>query len=294
MKTFIGTILFACITLSAHAQLLWKVSGNDLQNPSYIIGTHHLAPLSIKDSIAGLSEALKAARQVYGELKISDIQSATTMQKMQQQMMIQSDTTLQSLLSSEEYELANKFSKENLNMDLAAVPKLKPAALQNNIVVMSYVKHIGNFNPQEQLDTYFQTEALRQGKKVEGLETPEFQFNLLYNAISLSRQAQLLICTLKNIDTGVEQLKAATEAYMKQDLDKILQISRERNNDLCDPLPEEEAAMNEERNQNWVKKLHVIMKDAPTFVAVGALHLPGEKGLLNLLRVQGYTVEPIK
>lgn len=294
MKTFIGTILFACITLSAHAQLLWKVSGNDLQSPSYIIGTHHLAPLSIKDSIAGLSEALKAARQVYGELKISDIQSATTMQKMQQQMMIQSDTTLQSLLSSEEYELANKFSKENLNMDLAAVPKLKPAALQNNIVVMSYVKHIGNFNPQEQLDTYFQTEALRQGKKVEGLETPEFQFNLLYNAISLSRQAQLLICTLKNIDTGVEQLKAATEAYMKQDLDKILQISRERNNDLCDPLPEEEAAMNEERNQNWVKKLHVIMKDAPTFVAVGALHLPGEKGLLNLLRVQGYTVEPIK
>ena len=294
MKTFIGTILFACIALSAHAQLLWKVSGNDLQDPSYIIGTHHLAPLSIKDSIAGLPEALKAARQVYGELKISDIQSATTMQKMQQQMMIQSDTTLQSLLSPEEYELANKFSKENLNMDLAAVPKLKPAALQNNIVVMSYVKHIGNFNPQEQLDTYFQTEALRQGKKVEGLETPEFQFNLLYNAISLSRQAQLLICTLKNIDTGVEQLKAATEAYMKQDLDKILQISRERNNDLCDPLPEEEAAMNEKRNQDWVKKLHVIMKDAPTFVAVGALHLPGEKGLLNLLRVQGYTVEPIK
>lgn len=294
MKTFIGTILFACIALSAHAQLLWKVSGNDLQDPSYIIGTHHLAPLSIKDSIAGLPEALKAARQVYGELKISDIQSATTMQKMQQQMMIQSDTTLQSLLSPEEYELANKFSKENLNMDLAAVPKLKPAALQNNIVVMSYVKHIGNFNPQEQLDTYFQTEALRQGKKVEGLETPEFQFNLLYNAISLSRQAQLLICTLKNIDTGVEQLKAATEAYMKQDLDKILQISRERNNDLCDPLPEEEAAMNEKRNQDWVKKLHVIMKDASTFVAVGALHLPGEKGLLNLLRVQGYTVEPIK
>ncbi|GAE82429.1 TraB/GumN family protein [Bacteroides reticulotermitis] len=294
MKTFVGTILFVCIALSAHAQILWKVSGNGLQSPSYIIGTHHLAPLSIKDSIAGLPEALKATRQVYGELKISDIQSATTMQKMQQQMMIQSDTTLQSLLGAEEYELVNKFSKENLRLDLAVVPKLKPAALQNNIVVMAYVKHIGGFNPQEQLDTYFQTEALREGKKVEGLETPEFQFNLLYNSTSLTRQAQLLMCTLKNIDAEVEQLRVATEAYMKQDLDKILLISRERNNDSCDPLPEEEAAMNDKRNQAWVKKLDVIMKEAPTFVAVGALHLPGDKGLLNLLKLRGYTVEPIK
>jgi uncharacterized protein YbaP (TraB family) len=48
------------------------------------------------------------------------------------------------------------------------------------------------------------------------------------------------------------------------------------------------------RNKAWSEKLPAIMKTAPTFIAVGALHLPGDKGLLNLLKKQGYTVEPVK
>ena len=52
MKSFIGAVIFICVAFSANAQLLWKVSGNGLTQPSYIIGTHHLAPFSIMDSIA--------------------------------------------------------------------------------------------------------------------------------------------------------------------------------------------------------------------------------------------------
>ena len=63
-------------------------------------------------------------------------------------------------------------------MDLNMAPKIKPAFLLNNIAVVAYIKHIGNYNPQEQLDTYFQTQATQKGKKVDGLETPDFQFNL--------------------------------------------------------------------------------------------------------------------
>ena len=96
MKSFIGAIIFICVALSANAQLLWKVSGNGLSSPSYIMGTHHLAPLSIKDGITGL----------------------------QKMMMIESDTTLTTLLSPEEYETANKFCKENLMMDLSMAPKI--------------------------------------------------------------------------------------------------------------------------------------------------------------------------
>ena len=52
MKSFIGAVIFICVALSANAQLLWKVSGNGLSSPSYIMVTHHLAPLSVKDGIA--------------------------------------------------------------------------------------------------------------------------------------------------------------------------------------------------------------------------------------------------
>lgn len=294
MKSFIGAVLFICVALSANAQLLWKVSGNGLNEPSYIMGTHHLAPFSIMDSIAGLRKAMNETQQVYGELKMSEMQSPATIQQMQKSMMIEGDTTLTTLLSPEDFATANKFCKENLMMDLSMAPKLKPAFLLNNVVVMAYVKHIGNFNPQEQLDTFFQSQASKNGKKVDGLETPEFQFNLLFNGYSLKRQAQLLMCTLNNIDTEVENLKKLTDAYMRQDLSTMLKVSEERRGNQCDALPAEEDAMIYNRNKAWSAKLPAIMKAAPTFVAVGALHLPGEKGLLNLLKKQGYTVEPVK
>ena len=135
---------------------------------------------------------------------------------------------------------------------------------------------------------------MQNGKKVDGLETAEFQFNLLFNGYSLQRQAQLLMCTLNNIDSEVENLKKLTNAYMKQDLDEMLRLSEERKGNQCDPAPGEEDALIYNRNKAWAEKLPAIMKAAPTFVAVGALHLPGKKGLLNLLKKQGYTVEPVK
>ena len=58
MKSFIGAVIFICVALSANAQLLWKVSGNGLSSPSYIMGTNHLAPLSVKDGITGLQKAM--------------------------------------------------------------------------------------------------------------------------------------------------------------------------------------------------------------------------------------------
>ena len=157
-------------------------------------------------------------QQVYGELKMSEMQSPVTMQKMQQAMMIANDSTLSTLLSPEDFATANKFCKENLMLDLSAAPKLKPAFLLNNVVVAAYVKHIGKFNPQEQLDTFFQSQATQNGKKVDGLETAEFQFNLLFNGYSLQRQAQLLMCTINNINTEVErrefnELKLQNELY---------------------------------------------------------------------------------
>ena len=92
---------------------------------------------------------MNETQQVYGEMKMSEMQSPATMEKMQKAMMIESDTTLNSLLSPKDFETVNKFCKENLMVDLNMAPKLKPAFLLNNVVVMAYVKHIGKFNPQE-------------------------------------------------------------------------------------------------------------------------------------------------
>ena len=62
----------------------------------------------------------------------------------------------------------------------------------------------------------------------------------------------------------------------------------------CDSTPEEDEVMIYGRNADWAKRLPAIMREKSTFLAVGAAHLPGERGLLQLLRAAGYTVEPVK
>lgn len=293
MKKLIAIFLIAYVTTGAQAQLLWKISGNGLSSSSYIMGTHHLAPLSIKDSIAGLQQAFASVNQVVAEIDMAKAQTPATMQMMQRMMVTKTDTTLRSLFTAEEYDMVSKCVKENLMFDLDLMPKLKPAFLQNNLIVVLYMKH-SNYNPMEQIDIYFQKEAATQGKRIVPLETAEFQFDLLYNSTSLRRQAESLLCMLNRLTKYIEQNKQMTACYMNQDLNCLLRLSEEQSGDRCDPLPVEMEAMLDNRNNTWVEKLPAIMQADPSFIAVGALHLPGEKGVLNLLKEQGYTVEAVR
>ena len=294
MKKLLFTFCLICHTISAQAQLLWKVSGNGLEKPSYIIGTHHLAPLSITDSIAGLSEALTNTSQMIGEIRMDQLQSPENMAIMQQLMLTESDSTIQALVTPEEYEMINAFAKEHMMFDISMIPQIKPSYILNNAVVIMYVKSVVGFNPQEQLDTFFQSLAMNQGKPVSALETLGFQFGLLYNSMSLQRQADLLVCTLSNMDQSLDRVKRLTNAYMKQDLDELYKVSEEKDGTLCDATPEETAALIDNRNINWANELPAMMQEAPAFIAVGALHLPGAKGVLNLLKEKGYQVEPMQ
>ena len=291
MKKIFALLMFFCITLGVNAQLLWKVSGNGLDKPSYIFGTHHVAPLSMKDSIAGMTEAMNRTSQVYGELVMEDMMKPEMLMKMQQAMMLPADTTLKSLFTQAQYDSIASVVKENIGMELAMFDKLKPAALNAQLAVVLSVKALKGYNPQEQLDTWFQTQAKQAGKKVGGLETMESQINILYNSQSLKRQAQQLYCSATHIDYGINMTRRLAEAYLNQDLDKLLEITEEKMGNACDGTPEEEEALIYGRNANWAKQMPGIMKQASTLFVVGAGHLPGEHGVLKLLEKQGYTVE---
>lgn len=292
-KTFVLLALLA-ITLSANAQLLWKISGNGLEHPSYLLGTHHVAPLSVKDSIAGMKEALEATSQVYGEILMEDMMKPEMMMKMQQAMMLPSDTTLKSLFTPAAYDSIAAVVKENIGVDLAMFEKVKPAAINAQLAVVLSTKALPGYNPQEQLDTWFQTQAKQAGKKVGGLESIESQIDVLYKAQSLKRQATLLYCTVTHMDYNIDVTRRMAQAYLAQDLDKVLALMKESMNNECDYNPEEEETLIYGRNANWAKLMPDIMKQAPTLFVVGAAHLPDNRGVLKLLEAQGYTVTPME
>lgn len=294
MKKLLSLLLFISIALNANAQLLWKISGKGLEKPSYIFGIHHLSPLSIIDSIAAMPQAMNETAQVYGEVVMSETMTSAFKQNMHRQLTLPPDTTLQSLFTPQQYEELGKVVKENMMADIAMLSQYKPAAISLELFSRLYSKHTPGYNPQEQLDTYFQQQALQQGKKVGGLETPQVQLDLLFNSPTLQRQAELFYCTASDIDRTIEKSKRLIAAYEKQDLDELLKLMEERDGNSCDPLPGEMKALLDNRNKAWAEKMPAIMAEAPTLFVVGAGHLPGKQGVLKLLKQQGYQIEALK
>ena len=96
--------LFALLglTLTTWGQVLYKVSGNGLQKPSYLLGTYHFASASFADSIPGFHHAMDQVGQVCGEIDMALMTSPDMLLKMQDAMNLPEGTTLASLLNKEE------------------------------------------------------------------------------------------------------------------------------------------------------------------------------------------------
>ena len=102
------------------------------------------------------------------------------------------------------------------------------------------------------------------------------------------------MCFVRYTERDAALMDRLTEAFYAQDLSKMEEAANEKYGNSCDATPEEQAALISHRNATWMEKMPSIMTAHPTFFAVGALHLVGDEGLLQLLRKAGYEVEGIK
>ena len=287
--------------VSVNAQLLYKISGNGLEKPSYIIGTHHLANVGFVEKINGVKEALTETEQVYGEVKWDAMANPDSLKAMQEKMMLPEGQTLKTILTPEQYKRLDAFMTAKLGAGMsnpmveAQMGKLSPMALVTQFQVLLFMmNHMGEFDPSSTFDQYFQAQAQKNNMPCGGLETMSFQAQVLYGSTPMERQVEQLMCLIDNEQFNVQMLEEMTKAFYAQDLDALKKAMDVKLGTSCDSTPEEEAALIDNRNADWLTKMPAIMKQAPTFFAVGAGHLLGEKGVLQLLRNAGYTVEGVK
>jgi uncharacterized protein YbaP (TraB family) len=300
MKRILLLIALTAVTLGAPAQLLFEISGHGLTSPSYIVGTYHLAPVSFVDSIPGIRQAMADTQQTYGELMMDEMFTPDSIAFMQQAMMLPDGMTLDKLLTADEMSRLNAYMKQLLGMDMTnpllaqQMGKLTPIALHTSLMLLNYMKKTGQIDAQNGFDNYFQKEAHAQGKGVGGLETMAFQVETLYKGQSLERQKELLMCEIDNAAFMEEMADGVIRAFYAQDIEAIKEAMDKKLNNSCDSSPEEEDMLINNRNADWLTKMPALMAQKPTLFAVGAGHLPGEKGVLNLLRQAGYTVKGVR
>ena len=290
MKKVLLALVMISVSLGLSAQRLWKISGNGLEKPSYIFGTHHLAPASMADSTAGFAEALAAVDRVYGEVDMSLAMAPAAQMKIASMIMAPADSTLSKVFTAEELAEIDAYLQRAVGpaMTAAMFEPYRPIMIDIALEMAMMNRIIPDADPTNPLDGHIQQLARAEGKEVGGLETVEFQSALLYGS-SIADQAASLLRTVRSGRDPLADSRMLYARYAEGDLDGLMTVM-----DRASAMtPEEADAMLYNRNSSWVNFLIGILPATSIMIVVGAGHLPGERGVINLLRKAGFSVNPV-
>lgn len=281
IKTLSLIILLVYTTKQLVAQentLLWEIKGKNLKKPSYLYATYHS-----RDSRAhqfGDSVLVKLSKVNTIVVENTDIKTAASKESLA--MCLMKNEKLENLTTKDDFNFIKKNAVKYMGMSGILFNTLKPiftmviASEANKRKEMKWI-----------VDDYFKREAIKRGKKLVGLESAKEVMSSL-DSITLKEQAKMLVDYFKNKNVYDRQYDSIIELYRSQKLQSLYSFY------LKEKVPE---AFNKnllnERNLKFSKKIIALLKTQPIFCAVGALHLPGETGLIKLLRDNGYTVTPI-
>jgi len=291
MKRLSAGLLLTLVTLTSMAQankentLLWKISGNGLDKPSYLFGTIHMICADDALLSENMMKAIKNCDEVYFEVDMDNLfEMVGAMNKMK----MMGDTTLKDLLNDTDYKkVKNYFTEKGSMLPFSMLETYKPMLAASTLEQGSMPCE--NTAMMEQV---IMKEAKDYNKKIKGLETMSYQAGVL-DSIPYKLQAEQLVAYIDKANKGEEddtEMKEMFNAYKNQDLKKLEEM-----------LLSTDAGISSftdillyHRNQNWVQKLKSLLPQKSLLIAVGAGHLPGQKGVINLLRKEGYKVTPVE
>ncbi|MFY8111133.1 MAG: TraB/GumN family protein [Flavobacterium sp.] len=280
-KTLIlGLVAVASFSFSTQAQtkkanensLLWEISGNGLARPSYLYGTLHLMcerDFAIQEKV---KKAFDKATKLALELDFDDPSELKAMQEMGE-----SKVALSTLLTPEDYKKLDILLKEKVGAGASQFEHTTLISLMSLIMIKSL-----DCPPKVYELEFFQM-AQKRKMEILGLEKLAVQIA----AMDASFPPHEMVEQLRNYDK--KYFDVLTQTYKSEDLKAIYEL-------VNDPKFMDEKSkpvMLDNRNSNWLKDMPAMMKNESVFFAVGAAHLPGKKGVIQLLQKAGYTVQPI-
>jgi len=292
MKKILLFVLLGCalgtFPQASQAQLLWEISGNGLKHPSYLFGTMHLSDKRVTRLNDSTWKAFNRSEVFAGEMILDQSLAFKAMGMI----MSPPDSTLPALLSPEKYQvvqakLAEKFGPMSSMFERMKPLFLSPLLANKDGDLMDPEKMKQGGKP---LDLYLQEMATDRKMEVVGLETFEEQMDA-FNSIPLKLQAEMLyeqIVGEGSEESSANSMEKMIGLYQRQELDSLFDLtSKELSANLNEQLLTK-------RNFNMADRMEKLMATKRVFTGVGAAHLPGASGVIELLRKKGYKVKPVK
>ena len=260
--------------------LLWEISKPGQQS-SWLFGTIHSEDPEILDLAAPVRQAFDASNSVALEI----LMDTDAMMYSSTAMLMLDGRSLPDVIGMPLYTkvaalIASRGIPElvlNRMKPWAAAVTLSTPALETGMV----------------LDRMLYEDAVKQGKAVYGLETMQEQLDL-FDSMSDADQIILLQDAIDNLQQLEAMHAELLTAYKQRDLGRLLAINEASMQSGDQRLADDfQRRLIDDRNQRMAERAQPYLQKGKAFVAVGALHLPGKTGLLELLQQQGYSVRRV-
>lgn len=281
---FALSTLFYFSVSAQYNSLLWKISGNGLQKPSYLFGTMHTSD----KKVLGMSNAaMPYFAEVSAYAMELDPKESFNMSLISKLMMGKGHS-LKAMIPEREYQILDSIVKKQVGFSLKLFDNIAPIYVMTILQTAGIESGDSAEKGEQVLDLYFYEQAKKEKKKTMGIEKVDEQLDAL-NSLSYQEQADMLVEELRKYESNEDIMKDMVRYYLDQNLDSLLMLNDK------EPMPEKfYKALVTDRNRRMANRLADFMEKQQLFIAIGALHLPGEKGVIQLLRKKGFIVEPVK
>ncbi|MBL0884492.1 MAG: TraB/GumN family protein [Chitinophagaceae bacterium] len=259
--------------------LLWMISGKDLSRPSFVFGTFHMMCKSDFTITDKLKEKLNATEQFYGELDMDD----PSLQMSLMGKMRLKDKTLKDLMSESEFGAVSEQFQRITGMSFQMFNQFTPF-MPLSLLTMNAIECADKIQPEGEFVKLAQEKKL----PILGLETIDDQIAAI-NSQPLDSQLHSLKRMVLAYDSVKQMMTKMIDVYKQNNADKLYDFIKETGNGN----DQFETDMLIKRNKRWIPVIEKAIHEKPSFFAVGAGHLGGNEGVLELLRKQGYTLTPV-
>lgn len=287
MKKVIFVFVLIISWCSAYSQLLWKITGKNLKNPSYIFAVSPYINAGYIDSIPGIFRRFSDSEVVIGETSMNKIDNEAQLYKAS---LLPHPATLDSFIAPENKQLITVELFRVLKLQYHEVSALKPKII-TNFYKDEIIRKTLLIENETELSSVFQALGAEKGNLVVGVKNNEDLIKEMADTANLQFQANQLINLMrKNKEFAVEILKM-NKLYKSGNIEKYFDEAMK--SEFIIPKPADEYLRKiENANIEWVKKIEELIETKTVFAVVDLMQLPGEKGLIQLLRKAGYQVVP--
>ena len=272
-------LIFLIVSSCSFANVFYKIE-HPSQPTAYLFGTMHMVCDADARIPHEVTSAFADANQLVVEIDLTDSEQQ---RYLQQNVSRQPADYLAKYLTRDQQITLQGIVENDLGYPYQQIKNLRPIFIN-----ALFLQHFLNCTSQPLLlDETLTQQAQASSKEIVGLETVAEQF-ALFDSIPLQEQVEALYEMAANPQQNQDELKALQAVYLDDNGEKLYEVMRGQAD-----FDNFEQAFLSQRNKNWIAELPDLIATKPTFIAVGAGHLGGTNGLLNLLRQHGYKITPI-